>query len=162
MKLCYLLILGQFLISTAFAKNGSSDQEAIRYAKAIPVVKLDSELPSKALDDWLRVGPPHVDEVLWRVSPGCDLNEPEAPAPLCVRFTFRRRSISGWGLIKVGTIASGVSGAPTVEYVTVLNGEKQVTAGAPQGARLIKKLSELPQVLDDMSVQAKPNQKGHH
>jgi len=159
MRLICLLILTQLFSFLAFAKDRATDKQIIEYTKALPVVKLEAGLPSQSFDDWLRSGLPHLDEVLWKSDPGCDLQEAANPSPLCVKFTFRRGSVSGWGLVKVGTIADGVTGTPKLRYLTVLYGEAQVAAGAQQGARYTEQLSDLPQMLDDMARQTRPREK---
>src|SRR5215469_12215323 len=127
------------------AKNDYNDSEVLRYAKTLNVHELDPQLQSSELNEWLRYGPAHLDQVLWKISRDCDLKEhPQGVStddwPLCVRFTFKRGTISGWALIRIGTRTLGISGTPRLEYFTIMT-DRQL------GTRP-NRLSELPRILN--------------
>src|SRR5690242_11571499 len=124
MKLWQTAFLMLALLSPANATN-ESDAQLIRYARDVDVHTLDSKLSSQPLDRWLRSGPAHVDKTLWRASRDCDLRDrPQGFAeddwPVCVRFTFMRGPIGGWGMLRVGTRKRGITGEPHLEYITVM------------------------------------------
>jgi hypothetical protein len=151
---CSLILL---LLSSAAArqdytdgatKHNYTEKELIRYTRAVDVQKLDPSLSSDRLDHWLRSGPAHIDELRWQVIRDCDLKErphdvAEGDWPLCVRFVYRRGTLSGWGMTRIGTRNKGISGPPTFEYFTVIT-ERPFTQGPA-------KLSELPRTLDELS-----------
>jgi hypothetical protein len=147
MRLFGPLIL--LFLSFHAASQGYTETELIRYTKGIDVQKLDSSLSSQRLDDWLRSGPAHIDEVRWQIIRDCDLKErpedvPEGDWPLCARFVYRRGNLSGWGMIRIGTRNKGITGSPVFEYFTVITKRP-----IPQGPA---KLSDLPRVLDELSA----------
>lgn len=123
-------------------------ETAVRYAKNLDVARLDANLPSQRLEDWLTSGTPRVDEVQWRMN-GCDLksgnHEPKDRQPLCVRFGFRRGGVGGRGVITIGTVLKGIDGPARFEYAQVASAPPN-----PRG-RLTKKLSEIAGLLDELS-----------
>jgi hypothetical protein len=140
------LILFMVLIAAAFsAAQGQSytDDAVLQYAKSIDVAKLDSTLSSQRLEDWLLRGPARIDELYWNISQNCDLKdlEPDADGdlPLCVKLGLRRRSITGFGVLRVGTLKHGVSGQPALQYLDVLR---------PFSVGSYDKLSDFPRFLD--------------
>lgn len=124
-------------------KQQYTDDDLVRYAKAIDVSKLDPSLPSQPLEQWLLGGPAKIDELYWHVERSCDLKFPEPDGdgeyPLCVKMGFRRGNTTGFGLVRVGTLESGVKGVPTLQYLDVL---KPFSVGG------YEKLSEFPRYLD--------------
>jgi hypothetical protein len=152
LKLFCVVSMFLFTVGLTSAKSHYTDAYVLQYAKSLDVQKLDPSLSSQKLEDWLRHGPAHLDEVLWRVSRDCDLKEP-APgiamgdSPLCVRFTFRRRRLSGWSLIRVGTRRIGITGPAHFEYFSIVTERR-----FPQSTT---SLSELPQALRELSVDDK-------
>jgi hypothetical protein len=59
--------------------------------------------------------------------------------PLCVKIGFRRGTTTGFGVLRVGTRKSGISGEPAFQYLTVL---------MPFSVGDYDKLSEFPRYLD--------------
>jgi hypothetical protein len=140
------LIVLMVLIAAAFsAKQGQpyNDYVVLQYAKSIDVVKLDSTLSSQRLEDWLLRGPARIDELYWNISHDCDLQVPEPDAdgnlPLCVKVGFRRGKMTGFGMLKVGTLKQGVIGQPAFLYLDVLR---------PFSVGSYDKLSDFPRFLD--------------
>src|SRR5690348_1168573 len=84
--------------SNALFGQAYTSEGVIRYAQALDVAKLDSNLPHEPLDEWLRSGPPHLDSVQWAVS-DCDLMPPMTDQnldwPLCAKGWFGRHSKTG-------------------------------------------------------------------
>lgn len=143
-----ILPLGILLAVSAPAQTNYTENNVLRFAMNLNVHELDAQLGPGKLNEWLHHGPARLDDVLWSISRDCDLKEhsedvPSEDGPLCVRFTFRRDSTSGWGLLRVGTRNLGISGPPRLEYFTVMTEQKI-------GPRP-NKLSELPRVLNDVS-----------
>lgn len=139
------LILYMVLNATALlgAQVQSYTADAVlQYAKSINVAKLDSTLSSQKLEDFLR-GPARIDELNWRVSRDCDLKDTKPDAhgdlPLCVKVGFRRGSITGFGVLRVGTLKHGVGGQPAFLYLDVLR---------PCSIESYNKLSDFPHFLD--------------
>lgn len=131
-------------------KAVTDDNSLVEYAKALDVARLDKALPSQRLDVWLSRGPAHLDEVRWRMS-DCDLKavdrEPPEGYPMCVAFTFRRDTLSGKAMIRVGTTQKGIDGEPRFESVWV-------TSGAPGRIgrfRSTRILSEFPTILREIA-----------
>lgn len=124
-----------------------SEETAVRYAKNLDVAQLEPKLPSRRLEDWLKSGPPGVDEVQWRMT-GCDLksgrDETKERQPLCVRFGFRRDGVGGWGIVTIGTVLKGIDGPARFEYAQVASSPPN-----PKG-RTTKKLSEIAGLLDEL------------
>jgi len=122
-----------------------TDDAVLQYAKSIDVAKLDSTLSSRRLEDWLLRGPARIDELNWYVSRDCDLKDPKPDAdgdlPLCVKVGFRRGNITGFGVLKVGTLKQGVGGQPVFQYLDVLR---------PSPVGSYDKLSDFPRLLDGM------------
>jgi len=120
-----------------------TDDAVLHYAKSVDVAKLDSTLPSQRLEDWLVSGPARIDELNWYVSRDCDLKDPEPDAdgdlPLCVKLGFRRGNVTGFGVLRVGTLKHGMSGQPTFLYLDVLR---------PFSVGSYDKLSDFPHFLD--------------
>ena len=91
-----------------------SERRLIAYAKSLNVNALDASLPSRRLEDWLQIGPPHARVVYWEPDT-CDL-KPDGIAdyPLCVRIGFFRDKSNkgGYLLVQVGTTHRGISGPP--------------------------------------------------
>jgi len=133
-----------------------TDDEVLKYAKSIDVAKLDSTLSSQRLDDWLLRGPARIDMLNWFVSRDCDLKDPEPDAdgdlPLCVKVGFRRRNITGFGVLRVGTLKHGVSGQPTFQYLDVLR---------PFPVGSYDKLSDFPRFLDGIDQAQKTKNEFH-
>jgi hypothetical protein len=152
MKVCCFMIMLSLLVSSLHAQRGYADKEVVDYARALPVRKLDRSLPTQRLDDWLRSGPAHLENVAWEMSRGCDIKRgadesSKQDASLCAKFLFKRGSgedaVDGLGLIKVGTVAEGISGPPRFKVVKV---------GAPVGGYSAwTKLSDLPGLLKKAS-----------
>lgn len=124
-----------------------SEKAVVRYAKNLDVARLDPNLQSQRLEDWLKLGPPNADEVQWRTN-GCDLksngDKPTDKQPLCVRFGFRRDGVGGWGILMVGTMRKGVDGPARFEYAQVASSPPN-----PKG-RTTKRLSEIAALLDEL------------
>ena len=140
------LIAFTILFSAALGEaqaQAYAEDELVRYAKSIDVAKLDSSLPSQPLEDWLLHGPARIEELYWSITPSCDLKNPEpdedGELPLCVRIAFRKGGTSGFGVVRVGTVQSGIKGEPAFRYLTVL---KPISVGN------YDKLSEFPRYLD--------------
>ena len=132
---------------TLTAKQRFTAQQVVRYAKALDVTKLDSTLPSQRLDEWLRLGPAHVDSVQWEMS-DCDLkpdsSDPNHDAPLCAKVRFVRGTGRGWLIIRVGTFRDGIRGAPSLDYIFIDSDR----VSAPDSA----KLSDLPGLLEKAAL----------
>ncbi len=150
---CLALIL-LFAIGTS-AKRNYTDRDVIRYTKSLDVARLDSGLRSQRLDEWLRFGPPHLSSVQWRVDLNCSnvapRNQPEEEWTLCVRFSFNRDGVTGFGMVRVGSVGAGVGGPAYVEHITVAFSRKTANK-----SRLISdgssKLSDLPSLLAQMAA----------
>ncbi len=152
MKNRYMRLLASFfavvivLISGTFVaaqEQPYSEADLVRYAKLVDVSKLDSTLPSQPLEEWLLHGPARIDGLYWRISLDCDLKDDEPDVekdwPLCVKIGFRRGVISGFGVLRVGTHKSGISGEPVFQYLSVLQ---------PLSVGGYDRLSEFPRYLD--------------
>jgi len=100
-----------------------SDREMLTYARTLDVQNLDPSLPSQSFEDWLRSGPAHVDNVVWEMSPTCDLKDPNTPSPtdwfVCVRFAFMRGDSGDFALMVVGTRHKGINGQPHLDHLTL-------------------------------------------
>jgi hypothetical protein len=150
MRLCCLIILSLSIIPSVTAQSGYTEKEVIGYAQGLDIRKLDRKLPHVRLDQWLRFGAPHLDNVTWETN-DCDINvrsASEIPAnewPLCVRFGFQRGGeVDGWGLIQVGTYGTGMDGYTHLRYIL---------AGAPiEGYLTSDRLSDLPRLLNKASL----------
>lgn len=120
-----------------------SDDAVLKYAKSVDVAKLDSTLSSQRLEDWFLHGPARIDELYWDISSDCDLKvqKPDADGdlPLCVKIGFKRGEMTGFGVLRVGTLKQGVSGQPAFLYLDVL---------CPFSAGSYDKLSDFPRFLD--------------
>jgi hypothetical protein len=127
------------------------ETKVLAYAKAIDVAQLDPTLPSQPLDEWLRLGPAHVEKLQWRIS-SCGLKpdypEPPGGYPLCVDFVYQRSRVAGWGIVTVGTTRKGIVKPPRFEYVV---------GSAPSSAGMkfdrAEKLAELPQMISKVLAQ---------
>ncbi len=143
--LILLMALNAAALSTAQVKS-YTDDAVVQYAKSIDIAKLDSTLASQRLEDWLLRGPARIDELNWYVSRNCDLKYPKPDAdgdlPLCVKVGFRRGNITGFGVLRVGTLKRGVSGQPAFEYLDVFR---------PTPVGSYDKLSNFPGYLDSIS-----------
>jgi hypothetical protein len=143
---CFATIVMLLMSSRALtAKERFTAQEVVKYAKAVDVTKLDSSLPSQRLDDWLRLGPAHVDSVQWEMS-DCDL-KPDSPnhlGPLCAKVLFLRGNARGWLIIRVGTFRDGIRGTPSLDYIFIDSDR----VSAPDSA----KLSDLPGLLEKATL----------
>jgi hypothetical protein len=143
-EICRLILIAILLMSsgTLTAKQRFTAQQIVRYAKALDVTKLDPALPSQRLDEWLRLGPAHVDSVQWEMS-DCDLkpdlSDPNNAGPLCAKVRFVRGNARGWLIIRVGTFRDGVRGTPNLDYIFIDSDRVH----APDSA----KLSDLPGLL---------------
>jgi hypothetical protein len=139
------LILFMVLSAAPFSPaqvQSYTDDAVLQYAKSIDVAKLDSTLSSQRLENWLLRGPARITELNWNVSRNCDLKVPEPDAdgdlPLCVKLGFRRGNITGFGVLRVGTLKRGMSGQPTFLYLDVLR---------PFSVGSYDKLSDFPRFL---------------
>jgi len=89
-----------FLLLTAISIQGEPfDADAIvRYGKSLDVSKLDRQLPSGRLEDWLSSGPPALEVMAWTPS-DCDFRpgdrETRDGPPFCVKVRFRKGRV--WG-----------------------------------------------------------------
>jgi hypothetical protein len=150
-----ILLLLSLLAPLAWGQKTAkaTEQRVISYAKALDVSKLDPTLSSQRLDEWLRLGPAHLDIVTWEMS-DCDLKPDSANrnyvAPLCVKVRFQRGKCMGWAIITVGTFRDGISGTPHVEQMFVTVGSNY--DDPPES----NKLSDLPRLLDKVSSSIKP------
>ena len=153
-SLTILLMLFPFY---ANAQASYAERDAIQYAKSVDVAKLDATLSSQRLEDWLRLGPPHLDRVNWQLSTHCDQKAvrndvPYSELPLCVKIFYERDDIKGWSMITVGTIGKGPVGPPHLQNVWV---EPSKTEDEGGGDTYISdmsiRLSDLPLLLDEVS-----------
>lgn len=140
------LVLFMVLIAAAFSAaqdQSYTDDEVLQYAKSVDVAKLDSTLSSQRLEDWFLRGLARIDELNWYVSRDCDLKVPEPDAdgdlPLCVKLGFRRGNMTGFGMLRVGTLKHGLGGQPSFLYLDVLR---------PFSVGSYDKLSDFPRFLD--------------
>ena len=145
------LVLGAIAMTLSTMLNAAvySDTAVIDYARHLDVSKLDARLSARGLEEWLKEGPAHVDQVTWSIS-DCDLRsnseKPTSKRTLCVRFGFRRGATGGWGIVTVGSVAKGIQGQPRFESA-------QVTCGPPnQIGRTTKTLSAIPALLDEVAA----------
>lgn len=127
------------------------EPSVVDYAKAIDVTQLDSSLPSLSLDEWLRLGPPHLEMLQWRKD-NCEL-KPDYPAPpegypVCARIGFRRGRVGGWMLVRVGTTREGI-----VEPPRFLRGTVAVKSSDGVEYDKAEKLSELPALIEKRLAQ---------
>jgi len=124
------------------------EAKVVAYAKAIDVAKLDANLQSQPLDEWLRLGPARVEKLEWRMS-DCDLKpdyrEPPTGYPLCVRLGYRRGNVSGWAIITVGTTRKGIVEPPRFEYAVV-----STRSDDGVHSESADKLSDLPHVISKL------------
>jgi len=161
MKLhCLFTLVGLIALSATTGAASSAEDATVRYAKTLPVSKLDKHLPWLPLDNWLRSGPPHLDDVRWEVDEGCGIQpedrEPRADKrPLCVKFVFRRSGpgdpVDGSGIIQVGTLGQGIVGPPQFRGFKV---------GVPfQGYMESGRLADLPSILNEASAIPKAEKK---
>lgn len=150
-----------FMVLNAAASSAAqvppyTDAVVLQCAKSIDVAKLDSTLSSQRLEDWLLRGPARIDELNWYGSRDCDLKDPEPDAdgdlPLCVKVGFRRRNITGFGVLRVGTLKHGVSGQPAFQYLDVLR---------PFSVGSYDKLSDFPRFLDGIDRSQNPKNEFH-
>ena len=129
------------------AKQRVTAQQVVRYVKALDVTKLDSTLPSQRLDEWLRLGPAHIESEQWEMS-DCDLkpdaSDPNGVAPLCAKVRFVRGNAKGWLIIRVGTFRDGIRGTPTLDYIFI-DSDKVSAPGSV-------KLSDLPGLLEKAAL----------
>jgi hypothetical protein len=125
----------------------------VAYAKAIDVEKLDPALPSQRLEEWLRLGPPRLENVRWRRS-SCDLKpdypEPPDGYPLCVKFVYRRSRVSGWAIVKIGTMRKGIFGPPRFEYAVL-----SVRSGKELRYDEAETLRDFPQVISRLLAETR-------
>jgi hypothetical protein len=127
------------------------EARVIDYAKAIDVIRLDSSLPSRSLDEWLRLGPPRLEALQWS-NDNCEL-KPDYPAPpegfpLCARIAFRRGQVGGWMLVRVGTTRDGI-----VEPPRFLRGTVAVKSSNGIEYDKTEKLSDLPALIEKRLAQ---------
>jgi hypothetical protein len=123
----------------------------VKYAKTIDVARLDSSLRSQSLDEWLRLGPPHLETLQWR-SDNCEL-KPDYPAPpegypICARIAFQRGRVGGWMLVRVGTTRNGI-----VEPPQFVRGTVAVKSSDGVEYDKAQKLSELPTLIEKRLAQ---------
>jgi hypothetical protein len=89
----HCLIMAQLSFPCSLTASARvTEQQVVRYAKALDVAKLDPTLSSQRLDGWLRSGPARLDAVKWEMS-DCDLKGgPEhSCAHLCKGSFFPRQ-----------------------------------------------------------------------
>ena len=144
MRPCFVLSMVLIAAALSAAQTQSySDVAVVNYAKSIDVAKLDSAISSQRLEDWLLRGPAKIDELNWYVSRDCDLKVPEPDAdgdlPLCVKLGFRRGNMTGFGMLRVGTLKRGIGGQSAFLYLDVLR---------PFSVGSYDKLSDFPRFLD--------------
>jgi len=124
------------------------EAKVVSYAKAIDVAELDANLQSRALDEWLRLGPARIEKLDWRMS-DCDLkpdyHEPRNGYPLCVRLVYRRGKVSGWAIITVGTRRKGIVEPPRFESAVV-----STRSDDGVHSESADKLSDLPRVISKL------------
>jgi hypothetical protein len=127
------------------------EARVVGFAKTIDVTQLDLSLPSRSLDEWLRVGPPHLETLQWRKD-NCELKpdypEPPEGYPVCARIGFRRGRVGGWILLRVGTTQHGI-----VEPPRFLRGTVAVKSGDEVEYDKAETLSELPALIDKRLAQ---------
>jgi len=146
----------ELLFLTLAAPCGSEppvldEARVVGYAKVIDVSRLDSALPSRSLDEWLRLGPPHLEMLQWRKD-NCEL-KPDYPAPpegypVCARIGFRRGRVGGWILVRVGTTQYGI-----VEPPRFVRGTVALKSGDDVEYDTAEKLSELPVLIEKRLAQ---------
>src|SRR5215470_6001984 len=141
LRFIFFMVLAAPLI--AAQQQSYNDDAVLNYAKSIDVAKLDSTLSSQRLEDWLLHGPAKIGELYWNISQDCDLkgSEPDANGnlPLCVKIGFRRGEMTGFGVVRVGTLKQGITGQPAFLYLDVL-------CAFSSGS--YDKLSDFPRFLD--------------
>ena len=150
---CLLNVAGLIALAATTCATSSAEDATVRYARTLPVATLDKHLHGFALDEWLRSGPPHLEDVSWELDDNCG-SEPEfleqvvAKRPLCVKFVFTRRGlgdpIEGYGLIQVGTVGRGIVGPPQLQNL--------VTRGHIGWLMSTLVLSDLPSLLNQSSA----------
>jgi len=142
----------------------NTDEDVVRYAKALDVASLDETLHSEPLAHWLRAGPPQLEDLRWIPSSNCDekfvgsrAENPEMP--LCVKVSYTRGPVQGWLMIVVGTTEKGVSGKPSLKGGLV-DIRDLPAAGIKDEyiAAHIPRLSKLPVLLDEVSYAAQHRQ----
>jgi hypothetical protein len=124
----------------------SDEATVVDYARTVDVARLDSSLPSQSLDEWLRLGPPHLETLQWRKD-SCEL-KPDYPAPpegypICPRIAFRRGRVGGWMLVRVGNTRDGI-----VEPPQFLRGTVAVKSSDGVEYENAPKLSELQALIE--------------
>jgi len=146
------------LLTLCCAADGASPlpavSEVVAYGKQINIAKIDSALKPQSLELWLAAGELRLDHVRWSRG-DCDIRPEKPPSnrdyPLCVRIDFRCPNGWGWLSLKIGTIQLGIHGVPTLLHCAVKS-----KGFPPQGAfHEVKKLSELPAVLDAVGAEGR-------
>jgi len=141
---CLMIVL--ILVPSSLSANTrSTERQVVSYAKGLNVAKLDSTLSSQRLDEWLRLGPAHLEKVTWEIS--CDLKDPQTPnsdPTMCVKVRIFRGNVAGWIIITVGTFRAGIRGEPHLDHIFVAFGNG---GRAPDSSNL----SDLPRLLDAAS-----------
>lgn len=116
MRVFFLAMLPLLVASSLFAQLPLTQEQAIEYSKFIDVKMLDPSLPSEHLEDWLRLGPPHVELLRWQSDETCDnKGDRDTDYPRCVRVTFGRGGQSGYFLVQIGTLRKGIIGPPQLK-----------------------------------------------
>lgn len=148
MKAGFLAMLSLLVASSSFAQLPYTQEQVIAYAKSIDVHTLDPSLPSQRLEDWLETGPPHAHVWHWIVADTCDLKPDDADVdyPLCAKVRFGRKDENGEFLVQVGTIRSGIVGAPKLYSGVGVYEAAFVITGRSE------RLSDLPALLDRPAV----------
>jgi hypothetical protein len=118
------------LIFPESAKGPLSDAASVlNYARSIDVGLLDSSLQSQRLDDWLRLGPAHIEKAQWEIRNCCNCDKTDGR--ICVYVGFNRGDgVNGEIMIHVGMRKSGIKQPPKIEYINIF--------------RQVPKLSDIP------------------
>jgi hypothetical protein len=148
MKAYFVATLSLLVASSCHAQLRYTEKQVIAYAKSIDVRTLDPSLPSQRLEDWLITGPPHAHIWHWIVADTCDLkpDDQDVDYPLCAKVRFGRKGENGEFLVQVGTIRSGIVGAPKLYYGVAVYEAVFVITGSSE------RLSDLPTLLDQPVV----------
>ncbi len=136
-----------------FPQRNSADLEIVRYAKALDVATLDSALPHRQLEEWLRLGPPRVEVRQWEISPNCGekAGNSDGAMPLCVAVSYGRGNVSGIVMIVVGVVNKAPAGLTTLKYAIASPRNQAASEGSELSSETTTALSEFPRILNEVS-----------
>jgi hypothetical protein len=126
------------LLAVSGCAARATQTSAVEYAKTLDVSVLDASLTPRPFEAWLKDEAAVVVE-RWQVS-DCDLKASQGKKPACVKVYFRRRELSGFGMLRVPASAGG---RPSFEYA-VINAPHLQRVGTHGD---VSTLSELPSKL---------------